>query len=89
MVSEAWGDGGGKSLRHRRHSRVESCKLRNVEDASPGSRTRHRIVVIAIEPSVIMREVPSRVPQWFGENESGSGAHAPAGFISSFPGNMR
>jgi hypothetical protein len=76
MVSEAGGERGAKSLRHPRHSRGESCKLRDVEDAFPGSRTRHRIAVIAIEPSVIRREMPSRAPQSDSANESGSGAHA-------------
>jgi hypothetical protein len=49
MISEARREGGGKSLRDPRHSRVQSCKLRDVEDASPGSRTRHRMMIIVME----------------------------------------
>jgi hypothetical protein len=62
MISEAGRERGGKSLRHPRHSRVESCELRDVEDASPGSRTHHCTIIIAIKPSMIMREVPDGAP---------------------------
>ena len=44
MISEAGREGGGKSLGD---PREESCKLRDIEDASPSSRSRHRRLVIA------------------------------------------
>lgn len=44
MISEARREGGGKSLGD---PREESCKLRDIEDASPDSRSSHRRLVIA------------------------------------------
>jgi hypothetical protein len=64
------------SLRHPCHSREESCKLRDVEDACPHSRTLHRTIVITIEPSVIVRAMPDRAPLQYDLKEAGSGAHA-------------
>ena len=63
MISEAGSEGGGKSLLDPRHSRVESGKLRDVEDAPPGSRTRHRMIIMAVKSSTTTREVPSNVPR--------------------------